>query len=90
MTGGRSYVNDIETYLSSGSTITMQGLNLDERRRATKLYKIYRILHFYCIKLPLIFIMIPIGFIFEYVITFPFIVLTALDRNPSKKRRGSR
>lgn len=63
---------------------------MDSRSLSDRLYKIYKTLHFYCIKLPLIFIMIPIGFIFEYVITFPFIILTALDRNSSKRRRGSR
>ena len=54
------------------------------------LYKIYKILHFYCIKLPFIFIMIPVGFIFEYLITFPFLILTTLDRNATKKTRDKK
>ena len=62
---------------------------MDSHSVPHRLYKIYKTLHFYCIKLPFIFIMIPIGFIFEYVITFPFIILTYLDRDASKKRRES-
>jgi len=46
--------------------------------------KIYKQFIFYTIKLPLIYIAIPVGFIFEYLITFPYIVLCTLDR-PSKK-----
>jgi len=44
-------------------------------------------LHFYLIRLPLIYALIPIGFIFEFVVTFPFMVLTRLDRDraPQKK-----
>jgi len=35
--------------------------------------------HFYLIKLPLIYIAIPTGLIFEFLITVPYIVLCTLD-----------
>lgn len=34
---------------------------------------------FYTVNLPLIFITIPIGFIFEFIITFPYIIFCTLD-----------
>ena len=40
---------------------------------------------FYTVNLPLILITIPIGFIFEYIITFPFIVLCTLDSLKQEK-----
>jgi len=45
-------------------------------------------LHFHLIRLPLIYALIPIGFIFEFLVTFPFMVLTRLDRDrPPQKRK---
>jgi len=44
-----------------------------------KIRKIYKQFVFYTIKLPLIYIAIPVGFVFEYLITFPYIVLCTLD-----------
>jgi len=52
-----------------------------------RIYGILKTLHFYFIKLPLIYVAIPIGFIFEYLITFPFVILTSLDRRSSKKQQ---
>jgi len=63
---------------------------VDSQDVPVRLYKIYKTLHFYFIKLPFIFIMIPIGFIFEYLITFPFLILTTLDRNAPKKTRDKK
>jgi len=51
------------------------------------IYSAYKTLHFYFIKLPLIYILIPIGFLFEFLITLPFLILTSLDRYASKKSR---
>ena len=35
---------------------------------------------FYTVNLPLIVITIPIGFVFELIVTFPFIIGCAIDR----------
>jgi len=48
----------------------------------SKIRKIYKQVVFYSIKLPLIYIAIPMGFVFEYLITFPYIVLCSLDSMP--------
>ena len=34
---------------------------------------------FYTLKLPLIFITIPVGFIFDFLVTFPSIILCNID-----------
>lgn len=34
---------------------------------------------FYTVKLPFILMMIPLGFILEFIVSFPFIVLCTLD-----------
>lgn len=41
---------------------------------------------FYTVNLPLILITIPIGFIFEFIITFPYIVFCTLDSMGNKKK----
>ena len=51
-----------------------------------KSYKTLRKIKFYTVNLPLILITIPIGFIFEFIITFPFIVFCALDRMENKEK----
>jgi hypothetical protein len=40
---------------------------------------------FYAVKLPLIFITIPIGFLFDFLITFPSIILCSLDARLKNK-----
>ncbi len=40
---------------------------------------------FYTVKLPLIFITIPVGFIFDFLVTFPSIVLCSLDARLKNK-----
>ena len=50
----------------------------------SKIKKIYKQIIFHTVKLPLIYISIPVGFVFEYLITFPYIVLCTLDRLPEK------
>ncbi len=44
-----------------------------------KSYKTLRKIKFYTVNLPLILITIPIGFVFEFIITFPFIVFCTID-----------
>ena len=46
--------------------------------------QIYKKLYFYLIRLPLIYILIFTGFVFEFLVTFPFRVLASLDRHRSK------
>lgn len=45
----------------------------------SKIRKTFKQIYFHVIKLPLIYLAISIGFIFEYLITFPYIVLCTLD-----------
>lgn len=40
---------------------------------------LYRRLRFYALKLPFVYLMIPLGFLFEFIITFPFIVMVTID-----------
>lgn len=54
----------------------------------SKIRKTFKQLYFHVIKLPLIYVAISIGFIFEYLITFPYIVLCTLD-SVSKKNSVS-
>jgi len=46
---------------------------------------LYKKILFYTVKLPFIYLAIPIGFIFEYLITFPYIVLCTIDGLFQKK-----
>jgi hypothetical protein len=46
---------------------------------------LYKKIHFYMVKLPFIYLAIPIGFIFEYLITFPYLILCAIDSFSQKK-----
>ncbi len=41
--------------------------------------KFPRKLLFYSVKLPFILMIIPLGFILEFIISFPFIVICTLD-----------
>ena len=54
-------------------------------KKPANLRRAYKTLYFYTIRLPLIYLLIPMGFIFEFLITFPFLVLASLDRNRCKK-----
>ena|GEM_PF-2956586 len=49
--------------------------------------KIYRTLHFYVIKLPFIYITVPIGFLFEYLVTFPYIIMVSIDTHRQNRRK---
>ncbi len=48
---------------------------------------IFKRLRFYTIKLPFVYLMIPLGFLFEFLVTFPFIVMVAIDAR--RKRKSS-
>jgi hypothetical protein len=52
--------------------------------------RLRKTLHFYAIRLPLIYALIPAGFLFEFIITFPFRVLAGLDRKSGPGRKGRR
>lgn len=43
---------------------------------------------FYAFKLPFVYIAVPMGFLFEYIITFPYIVMTGIDAHGKKKKSG--
>ncbi len=53
----------------------------------TKLRRTARPLYFYTVRLPLIYSLIWIGFLIEFGISFPWIILTSLDRDRRKIRR---
>jgi hypothetical protein len=40
---------------------------------------LYKKILFYTVKLPFIYMAIPIGFIFEYLITLPHLILCTID-----------
>jgi hypothetical protein len=40
---------------------------------------------FYSIKLPLIFITIPVGFLFDFLVTFPYSILCIIDARMQNK-----
>jgi hypothetical protein len=46
---------------------------------------LYKKIIFYTVKLPFIYLAIPIGFIFEYLITFPHLILCTIDSFSQKK-----
>ncbi|MFO8113339.1 MAG: hypothetical protein R6T92_12600 [Desulfosalsimonadaceae bacterium] len=45
-----------------------------------------KILYFYLVKLPFVYILVAIGFVFEFVATFPFVVLVSIDTYRQKNR----
>ncbi|HMA67122.1 MAG TPA: hypothetical protein VKO20_04825 [Desulfosalsimonadaceae bacterium] len=53
----------------------------------TKLRRMGRPLYFYAVRLPLIYSLIGIGFLIEFGISFPWIILTSLDRDRRKITR---
>lgn len=55
-----------------------------------KLRRMGRLLHFYAVRLPLIYTLIFVGFIFEFLVSFPWLILTSLDRDRRKSSRGRR
>ena len=57
-----------------------------ERIMFDRIKWLYKRLHFYGIKLPFVFLMIPIGFLFEFLVTFPFIVMVSIDSRRNHRR----
>lgn len=51
----------------------------------TAFVRIYRTFKFYLIKLPFVYIAAPLGFLFDFIITFPYIVMTEIDGRRGKK-----
>lgn len=47
---------------------------------------LFKILYFYLVKLPFVYILVTIGFVFEFLITFPFVVLVSIDTYRQKNR----
>ena len=43
-------------------------------------------LRFYFIKIPFVYLMVAIGFIFEFLITFPLDILVLIDAHRRKNR----
>ena len=50
--------------------------------------RLLKTLKFYLLKLPFVYAAIPLGFIFEFIITFPYIVMTGLDKRRRVKSRA--
>ncbi len=68
-------------------------LNRDKRKIMTmplriRLKPLYDRGIFYAVKLPFVYIAVPIGLLFEYVIMFPYIVMTAIDARSKRKKSG--
>ncbi len=45
-----------------------------------------KILYFYLVKLPVVYILVTIGFVFEFLTTFPFVVMVSIDTYRRKNR----
>jgi len=50
--------------------------------------KNYHAMVFYAIKLPLIYLTLAIGFIFQFFITFPYMLICILDGMSTEKKTG--
>jgi hypothetical protein len=50
--------------------------------------KNYHVIIFYVIKLPLIYLTLAIGSIFQFLITFPYILICFLDGISTEKKAG--
>jgi len=50
----------------------------------TAFVRTYRICKFYLIKLPFVYIAAPLGFLFDFIITFPYIIMTEIDGRRKK------
>jgi len=48
--------------------------------------KTYAQFIFFSLKLPLIYITLAIGFVFEYLVSFPYIILCTMDSISIKKK----
>ena len=51
-------------------------------------------IRFYAVKLPFIYLMIGLGFVFEFLLTYPYMILVAIDtyrqaRKPHDKTADS-
>ena len=66
-----------------------EDFQVPDSKKHRQIRRIAERIHFYLIRLPLIYALIPIGFIFEFLVTFPFMVLTRLDRDRAPKKRGA-
>gem|GEM_PF-2823798 len=51
----------------------------------TKLDGLAKTLKFYLVKIPFTYIAVTIGFLFEFIITFPYIVMTEIDGRRRKR-----
>lgn len=47
---------------------------------------LFKKLYFYLVKLPFVYILVTIGFVFEFVATFPFVVMVSIDTYRRKNR----
>jgi len=84
---GKSPAGAMDVLAAIGCQI--KGIQVPDSNMPKQIRRFGSRLHFYLIRLPLIYALIPIGFIFEFVVTFPFMVLTRLDRDRAPKKRDS-
>lgn len=57
---------------------------------ATKTRRYAKTLKFYTVKLPFVYLMIPVGFIFEYLVTLPYIVMVSIDERRQARKQSSK
>ena len=46
-------------------------------------------IRFYAVKLPFIYLMIGLGFVFEFLLTYPYMILVAIDERRQADRPHS-
>jgi hypothetical protein len=56
-----------------------------KNRRTSKIKQWAAVLHFYTIRLPGVFVLAPLGFVFEFVVTSPWRLAVALESCRRKK-----
>ncbi|MBS0013125.1 MAG: hypothetical protein KFF46_04065 [Desulfobacterales bacterium] len=55
----------------------------------TKTKKFRKALHFCTIRLPAVFVLAPLGFVFEWMLSFPWKLALALDgRKPGSRKKN--
>lgn len=65
--------------------LTVYDPHMKKNELVSKRKKWIRAIHFWLVRLPLIFILAPLGFVLEFAVTFPWRLAVALDGCRSKK-----
>ena len=82
-------------YLSHLQDHTISGKNQKRKKHAAGIEMVSGIrqfgkaIRFYAVKLPFIYLMIGLGFVFEFLLTYPFMILVTIDERRQAGRKYS-